>query len=365
MKIFFLLITFITCITPLIQGQDIQAPPYFLEFMEKNPKKFHLTYHDTGGKLIKWNDEQLSNVNGLVYWLFALEYVRQVENDNFSATERVPLEDIVRFDASSNKMKVWNDYLNKTRKLLNKKVRMREIVSGIINFGNDANGDYMISRLGLDSVMSSVQTFQMYNTTALFPLSSANIYIHNPYQVPHQEFVNHIKNENLNEFRQEVYALFDTLVHDSLGTKVGTFEFAPGRHKEYAALLSDRMPLGLVSDFNILMQKINERTFFKGGMEKEWYKTVEEPLMSSKIMQERYKHCGRFVYSTVNSVVISMYATFQNGKKVHLTATFENLTETEHIDLALSINDFGFSLLENKEYLKQVQDKVNFLRMKK
>ncbi|NME66821.1 hypothetical protein [Flammeovirga aprica] len=365
MKIYFLLIVLIIFSSPFLQGQDIKAPPYFLEFMEKNPKKFHLTYHDTEGKLIKWNDEQLSNVNGLVYWLFTLEYVRQIENKNFSPTERVPLVDVARFDASSNKMKVWNDYLTKTRKLLNKKVRMREIVSGIINFGNDANGDYMISRLGADSVKSAVQTFQMYNTTGLFPISSANIYIHNPYQIPHQEFVDKIKNQNANDFRKDAFALFDTLAQDSLGEKIDTFEFIPGKHKEYASLLSDKMPLGLVSDFNLLMQKINERTLFKGGMEKEWHKTVEAPLMASPIMQERYKHCGRLVYSTVNTVVISMYATFQNGKKAHLTATFEDLTETEHIDLALSINDFGFSLLEDKEYLKKVQDKVNFIRMKK
>ena len=364
MKFYLLLISFISS-SIFVQAQDIKAPPYFLEFMEKQPDKFHITYHDTGGKLIKWKDDQLSNVNGLVYWLYALEYVRQVENENFSATERVPLTDVARFDAYSNKMKVWNDYLNQTRKLLNKKVRMREIVSGIINFGNDTNGDYMMYRLGLDSVRAAVQTFQMYNTTALFPLSTANIYIHNPYQIPHNQFLEELKNENTNEFRKKVYAMFDTLSMDTLGIKKDSFEFTPGRHKEYAILLSDRMPLGLVSDFNLLMQKINERSFFKGGMEKEWYRTVEEPLMSSKVMQERYKHCGRIVYSTVNSVVISMYATFHNGKKAHLTATFENLTETEHIDLALSINDFGFSLLENPEYLKKVQDKVNLLRMKK
>lgn len=346
-------------------GQDIKPPSYFLEFMEKNPDKFHITYHDTGGKLIKWKDDQLSNVNGLVYWLYALEYVRQIENKNFSPTERVPLVDIARFDANSNKMKIWSDYLNQTRKLLNKKVRMREIVSGIINFGTDANGDYMMSRLGLDSVMTAVQTFQMYNTTALFPISSAIIYAHNPYQEPHLEFVKKIKNENLKEFREHTYTLYDTLLKDKNGDLKDSFKFKPDRHKEYAKLLSNRMPLGLVSDFNLLMQKINERTPFKGSMEEEWKKTVEAPLMASSIMQEQYKHCGRIVYSTVNTVVISMYGTFKDGKKAHLTATFENLTETEHIDLALAINDFGFSLFENKEYLQKVQDKVNFLRMKK
>lgn len=357
---------FLFLITPtFLFGQDIKPPAYFLEFMEENPDKFHMTYHDTENKLIKWNDEELSNVNGLVYWLFALEYVRQIENDNFSPTERVPLKDIAQFDANTNKMKVWSDYLTQTRKLLNKKVRMREIVSGIINFGADANGDYMISRLGLDSIQSSVQTFSMYNTTTLFPISSAIIYVHNPFMQPHDNFVNLIKQENDNDFRKHTYAIFDTLVNDNTGAIKDSFQFYPGKHKEYAALLSDHMPLGLVSDFNLLMQKINERTYFKGGMEQEWAKTVEEALMNSSIMKEQYKHCGRFVYSTVNTVVISMYGTFKNGKKAHLTATFENLTETEHIDLALSINDFGFSMFENKEYLDKVQKKINFLRMKK
>ncbi|AZQ61374.1 hypothetical protein EI427_03790 [Flammeovirga pectinis] len=358
------IITYLLLGSACFAQEDITAPPYFLEFMEKNPKKFHLTYYDNLGRLIKWQDNELSSIGGMVYWLYALEYVRQIENGNFSPTERVPLKDISKFDASSNKMSIWSDYLHQTKRLLNNKVRMREIVSGLLTFTNDANGDYLMSRLGVDSLTSAVQTFKMYNTTALFPISSAIIYAHNPFQENENTFINRVNNENLNEFRAHTFSMYDTLINDHSGLVKESFKFRSDKHKKYATLLTDRLPMGIVSDYNLLLQKINERTIFEGDMATEWEKTVEAPLMTSKIIQEHYKHCGRLVYSTVNSVSITLYGTFKDGRRVQMSATFENLTETEHIDLALSINDFGFSMLENKEYMEQVKRKIDLIGMK-
>ncbi|WP_281613753.1 hypothetical protein [Flammeovirga sp. SubArs3] len=363
------IVVFFGClfISKITHAQEITPPSYFLEFMEENPDKFHLTYNDNFGRLIKWNDDELSTVGGLVYWIYVLEYVRQVNNGNFSPTERVKLDELEKFDANSNKMKIWHDYLHHNRKLLKEKVRIREVVSGLINFTTDANSDYLMSLLSIDSVQQAVRTFHMHNTTALFPMSSAIIYAHNPYQEEENAFVNKLKSENLQEFRQHTFQMFDTLTHDSTGLVKASFQFRPDKHKKYAALLTDRLPLGLVSDYNLLMQKINERSndIFWGDMAEEWKKAVEAPLMSSKVMQEHYKHCGRLVYSTVNSVSITLYGTFKDGKRAQLTATFDDLTETEHIDLALAINDFGFSIFENKEYFNQLKQKIEIIRLKK
>ncbi|ANQ49290.1 hypothetical protein KMW28_06625 [Flammeovirga yaeyamensis] len=364
----FIYIFLLQGITFSLFGQDIKPPPYFLEFIEENPTKFHLTYNDNSGKVIKWRDNELSTVGGLVYWLYVLEYTRQVSNGTVKPNERVPLSEIQKFDASSNKMKFFHDYLHYKNKLLREKVRLSEIASGLIHFTTDANGDYLMSRLGMDSVQRAVGTFHMHNTTTLFPISSAMIHVHNPFQEDEKEFIHRIKNENLGEFREQVYQLYDSLNNDSLGVLKDSFVFDSEKHKTYAALLTGHMPMGIVSDFNILIQNINNRSnevFWKEKMKEEWIKVVEKPLMEDPTMAKHYKHCGRLVYSTVNSVSISLYGTFKNGRTAQLTATFEDLTETEHIDLALSINDFGFSMIENREYLQKVIDKISLIRLKK
>ncbi|WP_139262932.1 hypothetical protein [Flammeovirga pacifica] len=366
MKIFSYILLF-QLITFLAVGQEIKAPSYFLEFIEENPEKFHLTYNDNSGKIIKWRDNELSTVGGLVYWLYALEYTRQVSNGGIRPVERIDMEEIQKFDTYSNKMKIWSDYLSYKKKLLKNKVRLREVVSGLINFATDANGDFLMSRLGLDSVQRAVGTFHMHTTTTLYPISSAIIHVHNPFMENEQEFMHRIKNENLNDFRQNVFQLYDSLNQDSLGILKDSFQFNPEKHKVYSGLLTEHLPMGIISDYNLLIQNINMRSkeVFWNDMEEEWINAVEAPLMSDPTMAKHYKHCGRLVYSTVNSVSISLYGTMKNGRTAQLTATFENLTETEHIDLALVINDFGFSMIENKEYLQKVIDKIDVIRLKK
>ncbi|MEH7463267.1 D-alanyl-D-alanine carboxypeptidase, partial [Bacillus thuringiensis] len=119
---------------------------------------------------------------------------------------------------------------------------------------------------------------------------------------------------------------------------------------KFQKIWSDNLPAASAKDYLLLMERLNRKDYFPPNMQKELNKIVES-LMENPNNKKWLIHAGQKGGSTTAYLLTnSIYAKDKDGNMTEIVFMFNNLTETEYMNLNEHYNEFQLKILKDQKF---------------
>lgn len=229
------------------------------------------------------------------------------------------------------------------------KVRLEQVAKGMIDFSSNANTEYLLELLGLDTVNATLAKVGLHNHSPLYYLVSALF-------VGKEAFPG-AKGDSLVQLLTKMpiadYRRYTNLIHDKLKVDTAYKRDLGDLSLEVQRIWSDRLPAGTAASYAGLMQRMNHGVEFDEATRKH-LKAIVEGVMEESDNAAWLRHAGMKGGSTAFVLTKALYATDTAGNTTELAYFFNDLDPLLQVRLELSMNDFELALLSDAAFRKKV-----------
>lgn len=130
-----------------------------LNYFKKHKDRLSITLKENGQNTLVLNPDENLSLASTVKIIIAFNFVRMVENDSLSISEKVNVDYIDKFyikGTDGGAHPAWKETLNNPNE-----VSLLEVAKGMMQFSSNACTDYLISRIGLNVINESLRTLHM------------------------------------------------------------------------------------------------------------------------------------------------------------------------------------------------------------
>lgn len=330
-------------------------------FIYEHIKKYGDTDH--AALIIQRNGETVVEVNAAkplplastVKFIIAISYAQAVADGRLDAEESVAVEKLQHFyipKTDGGAHQAWLDSLNGAST-----VPLKEVANGMMLYSSNANTDYLIHRIGLEQINSTIDDLGFQQHEELYPLVSA-LYI--PVQ---------LINERGLEKNQLAAALekMDKSEYQSRAIQIHTkwLSTPPSQEdikhiQQYLTtdvqkVWSDRLPRATAADYASLMAKLNRKDYFPPEVHT-YLDPITEQLMQNPQNQSWLQHAGQKGGSTMFVLTNAMYATDKEANRTEIVLLTNELSVLEQIKLSRNLNEFQLQVLTDPQFLEEIQE---------
>jgi D-alanyl-D-alanine carboxypeptidase len=324
-------------------------PESLAKFIRDNPSRSSIYYIHNGTVGATVNPDKVMPLASTVKILVAIEYARQAAAgivDSAEAVDTMELEKYYLPGTDGNAHVEWKKSMHKKGLISGGRVKIEEVAKGMIRFSSNANTEYLLDRLGLDSVNAGIERLGLKNQQPLYPIVSALF-------VGNGGTLQQLKDMPLAQYIAETKQIHERLKNDT-GYKRKLKDLPMGVQRVW----SDRLPGGTTREYAGILQKINGRHFFSENEQKH-IDNVMEGILENPENRAWLEHAGFKGGSTAFVFTMAMYATTKKGDKTELAYFFNDLTMWEGVLLQSAANEFHLKLLTDKDATAKLLDIIN------
>src|SRR5699024_3493518 len=151
-------------------------PDYLLDHLKKHPKTTSLYVAENGEEVITYQSDIVRPLASTVKILIAVEYAMQVDEGSLDPDTLLPLEDLNQYyykGSDGNAHEEWLEALEEANRIQNNEVSLHDVAKGMITFSSNANTDYLIDLLGIDSINKRAELLELSQHEEVYPLVAA------------------------------------------------------------------------------------------------------------------------------------------------------------------------------------------------
>ncbi|MGG2014178.1 serine hydrolase [Bacillus sp. S10(2024)] len=302
-----------------------------------------------GKNLVSINSDEVIPLASMMKLMIAVEFAKQSAERTIKADQQIPLSDLEAYyvkDTDGSAHPDWIHYLKEKNLIQNNQVTLEQVAKGMLQFSSNANADYLIDKLGLENINQTIKNLQLPHHQEIYPLVSS-LYVAG----------NLKKEENLTE--DETYKKLKAMSQQEFSResiKIHQWMKNPTEFKQrnipylsdmkFQRIWSDNLPAASAKDYLLLMERLNRKDYFPSNVQKELDKIVES-LMENPNNKKWLIHAGQKGGSTAFLLTNSLYAKDKDGNMTEIVFMFNNLTETEYMNLSENYNKFQLKILKD------------------
>lgn len=335
---------------------------YFIQFIEENKDspRFSMVLQYNQAKLIELRPEEPLPLASTVKIIIAIEYARQAAEGRIDPEMEVELKALNQYyvpKTDGGAHEAWIAHLGLKEE--SDTVPVSEIAYGMIAFSSNANTEYLMGLLGLDSIQKLITELDLQYHEPLYPLVSSLFVasdLMKEQQLTKGETLSALKQMDLADYR-----LAAIQIHNRISSSPLTAEDKQKLSKwlslDVQKVWSDRLPRSTTRDYVSIMEKLNSKSYFFNEVH-QYLDPVMEGLMRDSRNQEWLQHAGQKGGSTMFVLTNAMYATDNEGNTLELAVFMTDLTWKEQAKLSHSLNSFQLKLLTDetvREHLKGIK----------
>lgn len=319
-------------------------PDYVQNYIENNPKLASMLLNVDGEVIISKEGDIKRPLASVVKTIIAIDYANQVVEGTIDPKERIPVEELDKFylaNTDGGAHAAWLEEMSVTDQIVNDEVLLHEVAKGMIKFSSNANTDFLIEKLGSESINRVIETLNLENHDQVYPLVSAllaSAYLNHQHDegLSNRQLEDMLQSMTLDEYRDLSWE-----IHNKL--KQGETDFFSGTVSvpmELQEIWSDRLPNATVEDYGKVMRAISNNTATLPGGENILRDCLEWPMELHASNREMYAHFGVKGGSTAYILNQALYVEDHDGKKIELIIFTEGFSFIEQIKMKQNMNSF-------------------------
>ena len=310
------------------------------EYIHEHPENssIYLTVNDE--VLLDVRSDKKMQLASSVKSIIAIEYAQQAADSIIDPSMMVDTNVLNRFyipNTDGGAQPAWVKSMTEKNNFKEGKVSLEQVAKGMIDFSSNANTEYLIELLTIDSLNNRINKLGI-NTHDSFYYFISSLY------VLKNNSVEDLSAMSMTDYRNKslAYHLRKSVGDTSLNV---TGKDLP---LEKQRVWSDRLPGSTTKDYAAVMSKINSRNYFDSKTQ-EYLDRVMEGLMENPNNQKWLTHSGKKGGSTAFVLTENLYATKKDGETIALSYFFNNMDIVDAIMMQQCINMFDLAMIRNKD----------------
>lgn len=324
-------------------------PEAMARFIKENPHRASVCMVQNDTVFAAQNIDSVMPLASTVKIIVAVEYARQVAAGTIDPAEMIDTASLDRFyipNTDGDAHPSWMAEVRKKGLLFGSKVPLNEVAKGMIRYSSNANTEYLLDRLHVDSVNAGIKRLGLSRQEPLYPFV-ASLFISQG-----------LSNDQIKAMSDEKYIAASVAIHDKLKTDTGFKRSFKPVTLDMQRVWSDRLPGGTTGEYIEILKKINRRDFFSVAEQKVMDELMEGILDNPK-NREWLAHAGFKGGSTAFVFTMAMYATSKKGTQTELAYFFDDLSMWESLLLQAAANEFHLAILRSPATRNKMADIIN------
>lgn len=321
---------------------------FVAEFLLKNPGKCAVYWVRNDSILVNHRSDTLMPLASTVKIIVAVEFAQQAAQGKINLEERVPLGELSRFyipNTDGGAHPAWLEGLKKQKLLENNTASLGEVAKGMMQFSSNANTEFLMWKLGLNTINANLPKLGLDKHRLLYPFVSAL------YVCSDEHSATGLKKMPMSLYLQRANKYFELLKMDT--TVKAKFNIA-NVPLPVQRIWSDRLPASTVQEYAGLMKKINSRTYFDPKTQAVLDQLMEWPMRFNPNNPKQFKHFGAKGGSTAFVLNYALYATDKQGNRTEMVIFTNNLGVFEQTLLQAEFQVFIQRILTNNQENKAI-----------
>lgn len=288
----------------------------FVKYFKEHPKDVAMYYQRDGKVLINKNSDQVMPLASTVKIIVAIEYAKQVAARKINPSAMIDTAILDNFylpNTDGGAHPAWLAEYKKNNKVFDGKIDMRSIVQGMMRYSSNANTEFLMDTLGLDSINANLMSLNMPKHQKLYPIVSSLFVIQakkmQVAQMPMDTFISECN---------KVHAILKS-GDKSLRKNFTTISM------DLQKIWSDRLIGSTAFEYGQLMEKLNSKTYFLKEVTQE-LDQVLEGMMKSEEAIKYLQYGGSKGGSTAFVLTKALYAKDKQGHTTNIAFLINNIT---------------------------------------
>ncbi len=322
---------------------------FVAEYLLKNPKKCAVYWVRNDSVLVNHRADTLMPLASTVKTIIAIEFAQQAAIGKIKPEERIPLGELSRFyikDTDGGAHPAWLAGLKKAQLIQDNTVPLLEVAKGMIQFSSNANTEYLMWKLGLNTINANLAKLGLTKHQALYPFVSAL------YVCSDEHSAMGMKKMPMALYLQRANTYFELLKVDTTAKTKFNLANIP---LPVQRVWSDRLPASTAHEYAGLMQKISIRTYFDAPTQAVLDQLMEWPMRMNSKNKQDFVHFGAKGGSTAFVLNYALYATDKKGNRTEFVVFTNNLGVFDQTLLQAQFQIFIKKIVENTAETRDVQ----------
>ncbi|SDK01390.1 D-alanyl-D-alanine carboxypeptidase [Jeotgalicoccus aerolatus] len=334
-------------------------PDYVLKHLKDYPESSSLYVAENEKELITYQSDVVRPLASTVKILIAVEYAMQVDEGILNKDNYVSLDKINKFyyeGTDGNAHESWLKAMQDEGKIVNNEIILHDVAKGMITYSSNANTDYLIHVLGIDSINEQAQSLGLTSHEEIYPLVGSLLipdYLKNN-EKDENKLIEELEKMPMEMYRETAEELSQQMKDGTFNVEDHTFDMS----LDVQRVWSDRLIGASANDYGRLLGIISNDEL-PTGANQIVRDLLEWPMEVNEANQERFSHLGAKGGSTAFILNDAMYAEENNGNKVEIVLLTNDLNIWQQIRLSHNLNSFESKLIGDKSYRQRVQKELS------
>lgn len=332
-------------------------PDYVLQHLKNNPETTSLYMTRNGEEFITYQSETIRPLASTVKIVIAIEYAIQVAEGMLDENQLVALEELSKFHypkSDGNAHEEWVKSVQASDDVTDGKVTLHEVAKGMITYSSNANTDFLIHLLGLDSINERIESLGLTQHEPVYPLVSPLLiskYVSED-SLKKGEIIEKLEAMPMDRYREMAIDLSNRLQNGEIAISA-TFNLPMDLQK----IWSDRLTGASAHDYGKLLSIITNDEL-PGEASEVIRDLMEWPLEYNEANKDFYLHLGAKGGSTAFILNDALYVEDLSGNKMEIVIFTDQLNIWQNLMLQNNLNSFQVNLISDEDYRIKVKQEL-------
>lgn len=317
------------------------------KFIIKNSNKISIYYSVNDTVKLKINENRMMTLASTLKWIILIKYCQEIEEKKCSFDELISLDELKKYYYEGTDGNAHITWLSNIKDSIeNNKVKLREVVKGMILYSSNANTEFLLDYFGIDSLNNFMKNNNIINHDKLNYLTSLAYVIDN---LPIQE----LKKLNSSQMLDKTIKIHTEIKKGNIKLEKAK-EIGIDDELERDSLFNYFLPKSSAKEYGLLMKKLNNKGFGANVFNNEIDSIFDVITSKNKWL----KRAGSKGGSTSMVLTQSVFVEKIDGTKIELVYFFNNLSIFEYLRIRNKLNDFDFKFLLNQKEGEDLTNKI-------
>lgn len=282
--------------------------------------------------------------------IIALDYSKQAAAGKIDPNKTVSVKELERFYVPKTDGNAHMNWLTSLNNPL--EVTLKQVAEGMVANSSNANTDYLINVLGVDSINDTLAELEFNSHDNIIPITP-QLYL--PVKLIAEgmskgEAFNHIESLERKNYEKEVLLAFNEWC-ETPPTDATKAEIYSLMSMAFQKLWTSKLAKSNTRDYAKLMARLNRETFYS----KEVYAHFT-PLMLYKVrIDPEIKYYAQKAGSTAYAITLVSYSE-TNSNHIELVYMLDNLNTMEQTKIRGTVERFQTEFMVEPDFRKKVRE---------
>jgi D-alanyl-D-alanine carboxypeptidase len=319
-------------------------PDYVQNYIDNHPNLASMFISVDGKVVVNQEGKVKRPLASVLKTMIAIDYANQVVEGKVDPKERIPLSELDKFylaNTDGGAHPAWLEEMKISGEIIKEEVSLQEVVKGMIKFSSNANTDFLIGKLGHDSINRVIKNLNLENHDPIYPIVAPLLISDYVANQPDKDNSSQSVEEILQSMTQEEYQDLSWKIYKEMKKgKQDRNKKTPTLSLELQKIWSDRLPNASAEDYGKVMSAISNQTATLPGGGEILREVMEWPMELHASNRDQFAHFGAKGGSTAYVLNQALYAEGHDGKKIELIIFTEGFSFIEQIKMNRNMNSF-------------------------